>query len=160
MTMARDMQKFVAVFARCITQSAPHIYLSALPFSPRRSAVRKQYMQGYPHTLKIQTGGLTSWPAMQNILSGHADCVRSVAFSPDGHRIVSSSDDETIRVWDTETGEVVLGPLQGHRGYVRSVAFSPDGHRIVSGSDDRTLRVWDAEKGAVVVGPLEGHDGY
>jgi WD40 repeat protein len=134
--MARDMQKFVAVFANCITQSAPHIYLSALPFSPRGSAVWARYMQGYPCTLRIQTGGLTSWPAMQSVLSGHNDWVQSVAFSPGGHRIVSGSCDQTIRVWDAQTGEMVVGPLEGHSGYVLFVAFSPDGHRIVSGSGD------------------------
>ena len=59
-------------------------------------------------------------------------------------RIVSGSDDRTIRVWDAETGEDVMGPLKGHSGSVTSVAFSPDGRRIVSGSDDTTIRVHDA----------------
>ena len=54
----------------------------------------------------------------------------SVAFSPDGKRIVSGSEDQTVRVWDAETGEVVLGPLQSHSSPVYSVAFSPDGKRI------------------------------
>ena len=85
--------------------------------------------------------------------------VRSVAFSPDGRRIVSGSDDKTIRVWDAETGEEMVEPLKGHSDWVRSVAFSPDGRRIVSGSDDKTIRVWDAETGEEVVGPLKGHSG-
>ena len=117
-------------------------------------------MQGYPRTLKIQAGGLSSWPAMQNILSGHSDSVMSVAFSPDGRRIVSGSGDKTIRVWDAETGEEVVGPLKGHSDWVMSVAFSPDGRRIVSGSDDKTIRVWDAETGEEVMGPLKGHSDW
>jgi WD40 repeat protein len=73
--------------------------------------------------------------------TGHTDYVMSVAFSPDGNHIVSSSEDQTIRVWDAMTGETAAGPFAGHTGSVRSVAFSPDGHRIVSGANDRTIRV-------------------
>ena len=71
----------------------------------------------------------------------------SVAFSPDGKRIVSGSDDKTVRVWDAATGQPIGAPLTGHTGAVNSVAFSPDGKRIVSGSDDKTVRVWDAATG-------------
>jgi WD40 repeat protein len=80
-------------------------------------------------------------------------------------RTVSASflarEDQTIRVWDAETGDVVVGPLKGHTN-VRSspVAFSQDSKRIVSGSKDRTIRVWDAETGEVVLGPLEGHTSW
>ena len=69
-----------------------------------------------------------------------------MAFSPDGRRIVSGSEDKTLKVWDAETGQERL-TLKGHNGRVWSVAFSPDGTRIVSGSADKTLKVWDAETG-------------
>ena len=155
--MARDMVKFAAAFGSVISQSTSHIYLSALTFSPRNSAVSKQYRRQYPGAPAIETGGLSTWPAIQNVLEGHTASVKSVTFSPDGHRIVSGSDDGTIRVWDAETGEVVAGPFNGHSDLVSSVAFSPDGHRIVSGSYDKTVRVWDAETGEVVEGPFNGH---
>ena len=63
--------------------------------------------------------------------------------SPDGARIVSGSFDETVRVWDSATGECTA-TLEGHTGWVMSVAFSPDGTGIMSGSRDETLRVWDS----------------
>jgi WD40 repeat protein len=44
--------------------------------------------------------------------------VHSVAFSQDGKHIVSGSEDNTIRVWDAETGDVVSGPFEGHSGGV------------------------------------------
>ena len=68
----------------------------------------------------------------------------SVAFSPDGTRIVSGSADKTVRVWDAATGQPIGQPLTGHTDAVSSVAFSPDGDRIASGSDDNTVRLWDA----------------
>ena len=58
----------------------------------------------------------------------------SVAFSPDGQRIVSGSADTTVRLWDAATGQPIGDPLTGHTDAVDSVAFSPDGKRIVSGS--------------------------
>ncbi|KIM21058.1 hypothetical protein M408DRAFT_53919, partial [Serendipita vermifera MAFF 305830] len=155
--MARDMQKFVATFGSVISRSLPHIYLSALPFAPRNSAVSRSYIKDYPKTLTVQTGGLGEWPVTQNVLVGHEGGLKAISFSPDGKRIVSGSSDKTIRVWDAETGEVVAGPLEGHDGPVLSIGFSPDGRRIVSGSSDRTARVWNAETGELVTEPLKGH---
>ncbi|KIM19665.1 hypothetical protein M408DRAFT_31025 [Serendipita vermifera MAFF 305830] len=159
-TLAMDMRKFVVAFASVISQSVPHIYISALPFAPRHLGVSKQYMASHPRTLSIRRGGYTNWPAIQSVFNGHTAWVNSVSFSPDGTRIVSGSGDNTIRVWDAETGETVVGPLEGHTNSVNSVSFSPDGRRIVSGSSDYTIQVWDAETGESVVGPLEGHDGF
>ena len=79
-------------------------------------------------------------------LRGHGDWVRVVAFSPDGDRLVSRSDDATLRVWDVASGRELL-VLRGHEGYVLAADVSPDGARIVSGSADNTVRVWDASSG-------------
>lgn len=70
---------------------------------------------------------------------GHSSSVASVAFSPDGGRIVSSSADFTIRIWDSRTGEKVAGPFQRHSNTVASVAFTPDGEHLVSGSWDHSV---------------------
>ena len=66
-------------------------------------------------------------------LKGHTDRVTSVAISADGKRIVSGSDDQTVKVWDADKGQEIL-TLKGHTAMVSSVAFSADGKRIVSGS--------------------------
>jgi WD40 repeat protein len=73
---------------------------------------------------------------------GHTHWVSSVAFSPDGRRLVSGSHDNAVRVWDDQTG-AELACLRAHTEAVRSVGFSPDGRRLVSGSHDKTVRVWD-----------------
>ena len=74
-------------------------------------------------------------------LEGHGDAVNSVCFSPDGCRLASGSNDETVRLWDVETG-VCVKTLEGHGDWVFSVCFSPDGRRLASGSDDSTVRLW------------------
>ncbi|KAF9058820.1 WD40-repeat-containing domain protein, partial [Rhodocollybia butyracea] len=81
----------------------------------------------------------------------------SVAFSLDGRKIVSGSIDNSVRIWDVETGKAEGNPIQGHTSNVKSVAFSPDGKRIVSGSDDRSVRIWNAETGKPEGNPLQGH---
>ncbi|KIM19969.1 hypothetical protein M408DRAFT_30771 [Serendipita vermifera MAFF 305830] len=156
--LARDMKKFIAAFGSAISQSVPHIYLSALPFSPRVTEVSKQYLKDYPQMIKIERGGQDNWPAIEKIIVGHTDTVNSVVFSPDGRRVASGSQDKTIRVWDAETAEMVAKPFEGHTDGIICVAFSPDGTRIASaGSFDMTIRVWDAETGEMVAGPFEGH---
>ena len=80
------------------------------------------------------------------MLNGHTDSVTSVAFSTDGMRIVSGSEDKSMRIWDMSMGKE-LNVLDGHTSLVNSVAFSTDGMRIVSSSRDNSVRVWDASTG-------------
>ena len=89
-------------------------------------------------------------------LGGHDDTVNSAAFSPDGSRIVTASDDKTARIWDAATGKEVA-VLRGHEDPVISAAFSRDGSRIVTASQDLTARIWDAAT-AKEVAVLRRHD--
>ena len=81
----------------------------------------------------------------------------TVAFSPDGQRVLIGSLDKTARVWSVETGQPVGPPLR-HEDSVLAVAFSPDGQRVLTGSDDKTARVWSAETGQSVGPPLPHED--
>jgi len=89
-------------------------------------------------------------------LSGHTATVAAVAWSPDGKRVATGSEDKTAKVWDAETGKEVL-VLSGHSGAVWSVAWSPDGKLLATGSDDTTAKVWEAETGKELR-TLSGHD--
>ena len=75
--------------------------------------------------------------------------------------IVSGGVDRVVRVWDLDSGELVLGPLTGHSGEVAAVAVGQRQGRpvIVSGGVDRVVRVWDLDSGELVLGPLTGHSG-
>ena len=77
------------------------------------------------------------------VLRGHDGRVQSAAFSPDGGRIVTASEDKTARLCDGATGETIA-VLRGHDREVLSAAFSPDGARVVTASEDKTARLWDA----------------
>ena len=104
-----------------------------------------------------QTINYTKFTCLQT-LNGHSDYVHSVAYSPDGSRIISGSDDNTIKIWDVNIG-TCLKTLEGHSNYVGSVSFSPDSIRIISGSYDKTIKIWDANMG-VCIKSLYGHSGY
>ena len=118
--------------------------------------------QIYPESLDSQTGdnrrtSLSPSVSRLRTLQGHGGKVWSIAFSPDSQRLATGSEDQTIRLWDLQTGEC-LQILEGHDRFVLSVAYSPD-HRIASGSDDHTIRLWDAKTGDCLK-TLEGHDGW
>ena len=111
-----------------------------------------------PGVLLVPSGGLVQdLGGVVSVTTGHTDRVNSLAWSPNGERIVSASDDRALRIWEARTGKV-LTTLSGHSRPVRTCAWSPDGEWIVSGSDDWTLRIWEARTGKVLA-TLSGHDG-
>ncbi len=82
-----------------------------------------------------------------SIYRGHKGSVRSVAWSPDGTRIASGSDDKTIQVWDAASGAHSL-TFSGLAATLSAVAWSPDGTHIASGETSfGTMQVWDATSG-------------
>ena len=99
--------------------------------------------------LEAKLAGAAQLSPLFRELKGHDAPVTSAAFSADGARIVTASNDRTARVWDAGSGEM-LRELKGHGGAVTSAAFSADGARIVTASGDRTARVWDAGSGEML----------
>ncbi|TFK66201.1 WD40 repeat-like protein [Pluteus cervinus] len=91
-----------------------------------------------------------------NALNGHSDGVNSASLFPDGGRVVSGSDDKTLRIWDINTGEMIGEPLTGHRDFISCVSVSPDGQHIASGSEDLDVRIWDAQTHGIIH-VLQGH---
>ncbi|MGA7075900.1 MAG: hypothetical protein WBZ42_05060, partial [Halobacteriota archaeon] len=84
----------------------------------------------------------------KRVLEGHTGTIYAVSITPDGRRAVSGSYDNTVRVWDVETGKCKR-VLEGHTGTIYAVSITPDGRRAASGSRDHTVRLWDLETGSL-----------
>ena len=93
--------------------------------------------------------------SLANTLTGHSKRVRSIAMTPDGQLIASGSEDNTIKLWNLRTGQL-LRTLTGHSEGIRSVAISPDGKLLASGSDDKTIKLWNLDTGKLLR-TLTGH---
>ena len=167
-----------------ISESAAHIYISALPFAPSSSLVTQHYLPLYPHSLSVKDA---AWNP-DEIRSG----VGSAALSRNGERIVASRRNRTLQVLDTKTGSVVFSsPFRGITGVAispdgiliatssgqlwnaetgkeqklsfvlqegRAVAFSPDSSHLAIGGSE--LHVWNLSSGEISSSPFKGHEGY
>ena len=105
--------------------------------------------------LQPQQPSLEADPALIRTLAGHSRLVLHVALTPDGQRALSASADNTLKLWNLESGEVIR-TLTGHSGPVQHVALTPDGQRALSASDDNTLKLWNLESGEEIH-TLAGH---
>ena len=120
--------------------------------------LKKEGFKDLQESIKIEEGKLaeynftlqekpkfTEYKLIQT-LTGHTNYAYSASYSPDGRKIVSTSADRTIKIWDANTGSC-LQTLTGHTYNVRSASYSPDGRKIVSASADNTIKIWDANTG-------------
>jgi WD40 repeat protein len=82
--------------------------------------------------------------------------ILDACFSPDGTRILTSSDDNTARIWSDDNGDLVI-PAMRHFGRVVTARFGAAGNRVATASADNTARVWDASTGAPLTPPLWHH---
>jgi hypothetical protein len=82
----------------------------------------------------------------------------SVAFSPDGARVLAGSADTTLKLWEAASGQL-LHTFTGHSGTVSSVAFSRDGVRVLSGGADQALKLWDVASGQLLR-TFQGHSSW
>ena len=79
-------------------------------------------------------------------LPSQSGAIFSLAFSPDGKKLVSGSDKGIICIWDVRKGKL-LHNFSGHLGKIWDLAVTSDGHTLISAGEDKTLRSWDLKNG-------------
>jgi WD40 repeat protein len=117
--------------------------------------------EGPDHAVQVreaQTG------ALAGVVGRHDRQIWGAAFSPDGKRLATASNDGTVRVWawtpaHFDSRQESKPTLHVHiGGYGNRVAFSPDSRRLVTGGEMQTVKVWDANTGELLE-TLRGHTG-
>ncbi|ETO01293.1 hypothetical protein RFI_36147, partial [Reticulomyxa filosa] len=114
--------------------------------APFNSKLEKDMKIIIQNLLRILNVKLAKYFELVRVLKGHGQEINSVQFSTDSRMIVSSSDDETIRLCDMASGELIQTFL-GHSDWVNYAEFSPDRNTIVSCSHDTTIRLWAVKSG-------------
>jgi WD40 repeat protein len=80
------------------------------------------------------------------VLQGHRDGVTGVAFHPDGKRLLTSSFDKTVMLWDIDSGES-LHTFKDSEAAIRCISFGAKGERFVTGLLDGTAEIWETQTG-------------
>ncbi|KIK50569.1 hypothetical protein GYMLUDRAFT_985714 [Collybiopsis luxurians FD-317 M1] len=125
--------------------STPHLYLSSLATEFATTPRATQWKNNFRNVPKVICTGVSNHGG-EILQMQYGGPVRTVAFSPDGLKFVSGSNDGSVCIWDALTGEQLL-QMEGHTDWVRSVAFSSNGSKVISGSHDRNVSLWNAETG-------------
>jgi WD40 repeat protein len=153
----RDIAASRQLAAQAIVHMQPDELNVALLFAVQASRIQD--------TLEVRSSllrGLTHLPHLQKILYGDASGTlgygSGLAFIADGTLIASGNDNDTITVWDVETGQLIGDPLIGHTDTIYNMAVSPDGQILATNSHDMTIVLWDVATRQPIGRPLTGPD--
>jgi hypothetical protein len=128
--LVRDARRFMMSHKVPIATAPLQAYVSALVFSPQHSLVRELFTEDAPSWLKIYPAVKEEWGACLQTLESHTHWVWSVSFSHDSAQIASGSEDNTVKVWSTSSGDCLLvynlpRSSRSHRANCPSVVCLP-----------------------------------
>ncbi|KAF4454061.1 Vegetative incompatibility protein HET-E-1 [Fusarium austroafricanum] len=149
--LIHDAFRFTMSYRQLIEEAPLQVYASALVFSPSQSVIRNLFAKDIPKWIQVSPGVKQDWGPFSQNLEGHSGQVNSIAVSMDGQLMASGSWDNTVRIWDLESGGC-LHTLTEHKHWVEAVTFwnGEGGQLLASGSWDSTIKVWDVEEGRCI----------
>jgi len=128
--LLRDAHAFVASSWEAIEKSAPHIYLSALPFARKGSLIYQTFAPLCTGLITVDTFGIDRHGGrLVMSLPGRQEYV--ISYSPDGRLLSSGSENGVIRIWDTRTGEETMSLQLRDESPIQSLAFSRNGKNLL-----------------------------
>jgi WD40 repeat protein/serine/threonine protein kinase len=155
--IAWDIQQNFGVTRRLVGQTTP---ILAVAFSPDGNTLASAggNFVGEAGDTDIRLWDLQTGQ-QKNRLKGHQSYVLSLAFSPDGKLLASGGDDQTVRIWDAASGQVLQTLTEPDRTDKFSIAFSPDGKLLATGGDKSPLILWDTSTWKMSGDPLTYDNG-
>ncbi|KAJ3325811.1 POC1 centriolar protein A [Blyttiomyces sp. JEL0837] len=142
-----DAARLIWRFYGEITHNPLQIYSIAVPFSPRDTDLYKTYYSDNGKSVSI-VGGM-HWGPHLHYLHGHTSGVNSVCFSIDGTRLLSGSEDKTVRMWNVATMKELVR-FDGHTEGVNSVCFSSNEQMVGSVSWEGDVILWYSNSAQIV----------
>lgn len=129
-------------------------------FSPDQNRIAVAGCAWRSESGRCQAGGIYLWDLktqqpIHNLLVGHLDAIRALAFDSKGELLASGSNDGTILVWNVQDGEPVGQPLRQHNDSIGGIGFVEDDNILVSSSMDNTILLWDVATGQTLGSPLQ-----
>ncbi|GJJ10744.1 hypothetical protein Clacol_004971 [Clathrus columnatus] len=135
---AIEGKRFLQLFGNVIAESAPHIYLSALPFCPQDSVIYKTFIDRFRNTFQITSGPLNGWPLGRWRIDGTKG-IECACFSHGGQYLVVGLRGGVIKVLDSETLEIISVLESPHKQPIRTVEFSTDDKSLVFATTTHNL---------------------
>jgi hypothetical protein len=132
-----------------LQQRATFWYEQAIPALPKGEERKELETRVHQVSTKAPvgfTGAVAGRVGELRKLEGHNNGVFTVAFAPDGRRVVSGGFDQGVRLWDITTGKTIR-TFTGHNGQVWGSVFLADGKKLATAGWDGMIRIWDVEKG-------------
>ena len=133
--------KWVSAETGSIIGAAPDdIHVSSIAISPSDAHIA---VAGWDGNIRLYDPSDPD-AKVKFILGAHTDRISDAKFTGDGRKLISVSDDQTVRVWDTRTGEEEA-VLRGHMGAVLGLSMAPTGPLFVTLAENNSVRVWSSE---------------
>jgi WD40 repeat protein len=140
----RDRNQAEEIYSIAISPKNPDTFAAAIGDANGDSKI-KIWRNNHDNTQKLI-----------HTLLGHQATISQIKYSPDGKIIASASWDQTIKLWNAQTGELI-NTLKGYQDGINSIVFSPDSQTLISTGEDKTIKIWNLVGQAKLIKTFTGH---